>query len=1023
MLRTSVKLRVFLTCLTLFVTLPVFSAEPPSNPAVAAKGKGKEIKRFDQPAEAEEFYRLKRAPVGQSTVPVELYLTAREQMEQMPQHSIRLESSFPSEAQGGAGAVSAQSVVFGSWQKLGPANIGGRTRALLIHPTNPSILYAGGVAGGVFKSTTGGSFWFVLNDLLPNLAIGSLAMDPLNPDVIYAGTGEGYFNGDAVRGAGILKTTDGGTTWTHLASTQTPDFHYVNDLVISKNGSHAVYAATRTGIWRSLDGGATWSRVLEPYFGEGCVDLAARTDTAADSLFAVCTVFKPGAFFNEMAIFRNTDAAGSGAWQQVYTEPEMGRTSLAIAPSNQNVVYALAASYNTTGNYFQGLHAVFRSVSGGAVGTWSARVRNSSPDKLNTLLLTNFVFAANTTCGFGPQDTYYNQGWYDNVIAVDPVDSNRVWVGGIDLFRSEDGGANWGLASYWFLPRNEAQYVHADHHAIVFHPQYNGTTNKTMFVANDGGVFRTNDARAAVAAGNAGLCGNTSSSVPWFHSSLGLSVTQFYHGTPYPDGLTYLGGTQDNGTIRGTDTGLPLWSTIAGGDGGYVAVDPTNPLVIYFSYQNWEIYKSIDGGQTSFPAKNGITGDYGLFITPFIMDPTNSSRLWTGGSYLWRTVDGAASWQRASSFLNGRVSALSVAKTNANRVLAGTSDGYIYRSTAALSANSGTAWAWSKPQDGYVSSVAIDPLNENIAYATYSNFGVTHVWKSLDGGVTWAPIDGSGTTGLPDIPVHSIVVDPVQTARLYIGTDLGVFVSLDRGATWFVENTGFANVVTESLSLNQGLLSTPTLFAFTHGRGAWRVPISACSYATFNDVPATHWAYRHVEALANRGITSGCGGGNYCPDSPLTRAQMSVFILAGAHGPSYVPPPATGQVFSDVPANAFAAAWIEQFKAEGYTAGCSAAPPGGLPAFCPDSPVTRAQMAVFLLLLRHGAAYAPPPATGTVFADVPANGFAAAWIEQLYREGITAGCGGGNYCPNSTVTRAQMAVFISGTLSLPLCQN
>ncbi len=957
---------------------------------------------------------MKRAPVGETAIPVERYLTARDQMKLMPQHSIRLETSFPSEENGGAGAVSAQSVVFGSWQSLGPGNIGGRTRSLLIHPTSPNTMFAGGVAGGVWKTTDGGSSWAPLNDLLPNLAISSLAMDPTNPNVIYAGTGEGFLNEDAVRGAGIFKTTDGGATWTHLAATNNLDFYYVNDLVVSKNGSHAVYAATQTGVWLSLNGGVSWSQVvLEPFVGIGCSDLAARTDTASDWVFAACTFFNSSTLSNETAIFRNTNAAGGGAWQQVYTESGMGRVSLAIAPSNQGVIYALAES-RTPGNYFKGLHAVFRSEIGGGPSTWTARVRNTSVPFINTLLLTNFVYARYSICT-GGQDSYFNQGWYDNVIAVDPVDKDRVWVGGIDLFRSDDGGANWGIASYWAFQPTDPKFVHADQHAVVFHPQYDGSINKKMFVANDGGIFRTDDARAAVATGNGALCGTPLSSMTWSSVNANYGVTQFYHGVPYPDGATYFGGTQDNGTVRGNDTGGSTWATVAGGDGGYVAVDPVNTSVIYFSYQNWSINKSTNGGQTAFPSVDGITGDSGLFITPFIMDPTDSSRLWTGGGFLWRTVNAAVSWQQASTALNGQVSAIAAAPTNANRVLVGTSDGYIYRSTAALSAGAGTAWAWSKPRDGFVTSVAFDPANENIAYATYSNFGATHVWKSLDGGVTWAGIDGSGTTGLPDVPVHSIVVDPVQTARLYIGTDLGVFVSLDRGATWFVENTGFANVVTESLSLKPGL--PPTLFAFTHGRGAWRVPIAACSYATFNDVPATYWAYQQIEALANRGITRGCGNGNYCPETSITRGQMAVFILAGAHGPSYVPPPATGTVFGDVNTATFAASWIEQFKAEGYTIGC------GNGNYCPDDPVTRGQMAVFLLRLRHGTGYTPPPATGLVFTDISTTTAFAPWIEQLGREGITTGCGGGAYCPEDPVTRAQMAVFLTRTLDLPLCQN
>lgn len=182
---------------------------------------------------------------------------------------------------------------------------------------------------------------------------------------------------------------------------------------------------------------------------------------------------------------------------------------------------------------------------------------------------------------------------------------------------------------------------------------------------------------------------------------------------------------------------------------------------------------------------------------------------------------------------------------------------------------------------------------------------------------------------------------------------------------------------------------------------------------TFADVPTDYWAYEFIESLFAAGITGGCGGNNYCPENSVTRAQMAVFLLRSIYGGGYVPPPATGTVFNDVAASDFAAAFIEQFALEGITGGC------GGNNFCPNDNVTRAQMAVFLLRAREGPGYTPPPATG-IFADVSPGSFAANWIENLANDGITGGCGGGNYCPNDPVTRAQMAVFIVRTFGLPI---
>jgi hypothetical protein len=181
---------------------------------------------------------------------------------------------------------------------------------------------------------------------------------------------------------------------------------------------------------------------------------------------------------------------------------------------------------------------------------------------------------------------------------------------------------------------------------------------------------------------------------------------------------------------------------------------------------------------------------------------------------------------------------------------------------------------------------------------------------------------------------------------------------------------------------------------------------------SFNDVPCNHPFFSQIETVRRNGITAGCAPSLFCPDTSVSRAQMAVFLLTAKYGSAYRPPAASGTMFSDVPANSFAAAWIEQLVREGVTAGCGAG------RYCPNNAVTRAEMAVFLLAAKYGAAYRPPAATGAMFVDVPANSFAAAWIEQLVREGITAGCAPSQYCPNAAVTRGQMSVFLVATFGL-----
>lgn len=491
------------------------------------------------------------------------------------------------------------------------------------------------------------------------------------------------------------------------------------------------------------------------------------------------------------------------------------------------------------------LLAVYRSPNGGVAGSWETRVDNRNSNILNRIL-----FSDSTSAVCDDNVEIRSQGDYDNVIAVDPSDPEIVWVGGIDLWRSDDGGRNWGQASYWWasppiLSAFAPAYAHADNHGIAFHPQYNGTSNQIMFVGNDGGIQRTNNAKTATAKTDTNVCRTSGSQVTFARVNNNYSVTQFYHGAVFPDGSPYFGGTQDNGTNLGNDaTGPAGWRVIHGGDGGFVAVNPTNPDVLYAETPQLAIVKSADRGLRFSKVTSGIrepNKDF-LFIAPFTMDPTNPERLFIGAKTLWRTDNGAQFWTAASRPITiagnfAAISAIAISPSNPGRVAVGTTEGFVHRMDGALSSTEATDWTLiSKPRDGYISWLAFDPNNDRVLYATYSTFNFPansgHVFRSVDAGATWTSIEGSGTTGIPDIPVLNILPDPANAGRLFVGSDVGVFASEDSGATWLRENTGFANAVTQTLTVNAG---TPkSLFAFTHGRGVWKVPLgttTTCNYS------------------------------------------------------------------------------------------------------------------------------------------------------------------------------------------------
>ena len=682
------------------------------------------------------------------------------------------------------------------WSSLGPGNIGGRTRSIVIHPTAHNTMWAGSVGGGVWRTNNGGQTWSPVNDLMANLAVTCMVIDPNNPNNIYAGTGEGFSNADALRGAGIFRTTDG-TTWAQLSATTGVNFQTVNRLAISRNGE-ILLAGTRRGIFRSVDPNRlTWTQV---------------------SLNAVGDVrFHPGNNKNAVAggvengeAYYSTD--GGQTWKTAtHATTWSGRVELTYARKDPQIVYA-SVQMNNGGE-------IWRSIDGG-----------KSYARRNTLLANG-----------QPAEYLTDQGWYGNTIwAGDPGNSDLVIVGGLDLYRSTNGGNLLIDVSTWWDKRS----AHADHHCIVAHPAYNGTTNKTVFFGNDGGVYKTDDVTKV---GNNAQPPRING---WIELDNTYGVTQFFGGAGNPTSGTIIGGAQDNGTLRFTPAGgSEMWTEMFGGDGGWCAADANDPKYFYGEYVYLNIHRSTDGGATS----DYISGQFwdgsqwtwkpipyritdamtqkALFIAPFVLDPNNSNCILGGGFSLWRTNNAKAPntnntgpiWTAIKNSVGRKISAIAVAAGNSKLIYVGHEDGEVFKTLNGT--QTGPVWqrvdhTGSNPltPTRYCSCITIDPTNSNTVYVAFGGYNRGNIWKTTDGGVKWSNLGNL----LPESPVRAIAVHPRKPNFVYLGTEVGVFASEDSGATWSPTNEGPTNCSVDDL-----FWMKETLVCATHGRGMFTIDLSS----------------------------------------------------------------------------------------------------------------------------------------------------------------------------------------------------
>ncbi|MFO1054243.1 MAG: hypothetical protein U1F36_18650 [Planctomycetota bacterium] len=675
-----------------------------------------------------------------------------------------------------------------SWVERGPYNLAGRSRTLVIDPRDTRILWSGGVSGGLWKSVDRGANWSIVDDWWTNLSIGSLTLDPSNPDVMYAGTGEGFFNinvargvnRSAIRGAGIFKSIDGGAHWTWL--TNTAGFDYVLRVAVSPANPNVVLASVRQGgIYRSTDGGTNWSQVYNAYSSDQVVFDPNNGNNALAHVV--------DASLSNHGVLWSTD--GGATWAPAQSGLGLitgydARVEMCYARSSPNVVYA---SCGASGG------KAWRSADGGR--NWVQRTTTSSTGVT----------------------------WYFNGFWVDPTNENVMVAAGLHVWRSTNGGVSFSQITNGYIMTTDP---HLDVHAVVADPDYDGATHRRVYVTTDGGVHAADDVLAA------------GQGTGWRDIDNTQRSTQFYGAAGSATNGTIVGGAQDNGTQRllagAQNSNMPF-----GGDGGQVEMDPTNPNYVYGEYVWLQVHRSTNGGSSSAFQNSGITETADAtanFVAPIALDPNSPLRLYGGASSLWRTTNARATtiaWSAIKAPVGSKISAIAIANGDPNLVWVAHNDGRIYKTTNATAATP----TWTAVDDNagvnplpnrYVTRIAIDPTNHAVVWLTFGGFTSGNLRVTRNGGTTWTDASGTSPRRLPDVPCNCVLLNPDDTNVVYVATEIGIFASDDAGATWSASNDGPANVDTEQIVFMHG---SRTIIASTLGRGLWTCDVRRPTSAAF----------------------------------------------------------------------------------------------------------------------------------------------------------------------------------------------
>ncbi len=664
-----------------------------------------------------------------------------------------------------------------NWVSKGPINTpiilangkkrgNGRVNCITFDPVDSLVIWIGSPAGGLWKSDDGGSNWTTNTDGLPVIGVSHIAIDPHDSQIMYIVTGDAYATD--TYSIGVLKSTDGGTTWNTTGLSYNIDQEKtVNKVIINPNHTDSLYAVTNSNILISTDAGTNWVTVG---------DIGRWRDIE----------FKPN---NSNVVYAAKQSSGGS---NIYRSLDGGlnwvvinsgiigsryRPLIAVTPDNPEVIYALFSASDYS------FHGLYKSSNSG--DNWI--VQSDSPNILGR-----------ETDGTGSG----GQSWYDLSLGVATNNENLVYVGGINIWKSDNGGVNWDIDANSGNNQQLYSYMHVDQHAFEFNPH-----THVAYAGNDGGFYKYME--------------NLNK---WVDISDGLEISQFYNlGLSQSNPNRLVAGAQDNGTEMLTNS---TWDAIMGGDGMECKVDHYDDNIIYAEYQYGGLRKSYNGGNNWDNIKP-VTYEGG-WNTPYEMHSINSDIIVIGYDEVYRSTSGGAVWDSISYNVSGGQAIRSIA-------LAPSDENYIYAASYSkikVTKDAGQSWTYIKPglANTNITDVTVSNSNPDRAWVTFSGYNTTNkVYETNDAGSSWANISGSN---LPGLPVNCIVYQGGANDDLYIGTDIGVYYKNSNMSEWIPFNDGLPNVIIKELEIhyNKGTIS-----AATFGRGVWESPLNNLSTSFSNN--------------------------------------------------------------------------------------------------------------------------------------------------------------------------------------------